>query len=402
MGLVMPALRGRVEGAAVARALSEPPPKGHAHDRRRILQRIPGRGPGRAARASGPGLERRRDQDRPGASHGHHPAPLRDGRPPPHRAEAPHRLQHRHRCRLASRPSRSAAARKPTTRSRRRSSPTTRRSRASSCSARAGRSPAGSTTGPARSSRPSRPGELYGSVPELADICNLETEKLFGVFSENMGPEQWIAHGQGDRPGDREGRPGHRHRPRHRHDAPHGGHSRRSWSRTRPCPSSWSAPSAPSDRPSSDAALNLMHSVKTAAESDIAEVMVCMFGPTSDHVRPAAPRAPACARCTRATARRSGRSATSRSPWSSREKITPLRQDYKRRRADRNVVINTVVRGEGEHRLLLSEHEAGHHRLAHRQRLPGHRHRRARDWATSTSRSIPRSSAPGTRTSPST
>ena len=37
-----------------------------------------------------------------------------------------------------------------------------------------------------------------------------------------------------------------------------------------------------SDRPSSDAALNLMHSVKTAAESDIAEVMVCMFGPTSD------------------------------------------------------------------------------------------------------------------------
>jgi len=36
------------------------------------------------------------------------------------------------------------------------------------------------------------PGELYGSVPELADICNLETEKLFGVFSENMGPEQYI------------------------------------------------------------------------------------------------------------------------------------------------------------------------------------------------------------------
>ncbi|NCQ35483.1 Glu-tRNA(Gln) amidotransferase GatDE subunit D, partial [bacterium] len=36
------------------------------------------------------------------------------------------------------------------------------------------------------------PGELYGSVPELADICNMETEKLYGVFSENMGPEQWI------------------------------------------------------------------------------------------------------------------------------------------------------------------------------------------------------------------
>ena len=30
------------------------------------------------------------------------------------------------------------------------------------------------------------PGELYGAVPELADICNLTTKKLFGVFSENM------------------------------------------------------------------------------------------------------------------------------------------------------------------------------------------------------------------------
>ena len=31
------------------------------------------------------------------------------------------------------------------------------------------------------------PGELYGAVPELADICNITTEKLFAVFSENMG-----------------------------------------------------------------------------------------------------------------------------------------------------------------------------------------------------------------------
>jgi glutamyl-tRNA(Gln) amidotransferase subunit D len=37
------------------------------------------------------------------------------------------------------------------------------------------------------------PGELYGAVPELADICNLDTEKIFAVFSENMGPTQYIA-----------------------------------------------------------------------------------------------------------------------------------------------------------------------------------------------------------------
>ena len=37
-----------------------------------------------------------------------------------------------------------------------------------------------------------------------------------------------------------------------------------------------------SDRPSSDAALNLIHSVRSAAYGDIAEVVICMFGPTSD------------------------------------------------------------------------------------------------------------------------
>jgi glutamyl-tRNA(Gln) amidotransferase subunit D len=37
-----------------------------------------------------------------------------------------------------------------------------------------------------------------------------------------------------------------------------------------------------SDRPSSDAALNLIHAVRFAAYGDIAEVQICMFGPTSD------------------------------------------------------------------------------------------------------------------------
>ena len=37
------------------------------------------------------------------------------------------------------------------------------------------------------------PGELYGTVPELAEIANLTTKKLFGVFSEHMGPVQYKA-----------------------------------------------------------------------------------------------------------------------------------------------------------------------------------------------------------------
>ena len=87
-----------------------------------------------------------------------------------------------------------------------------------------------------------------------------------------------------------------------------------------------------SDRPSSDAALNLMHTVKTAAETDIAEVMVCMFGPTSDEYG-------LLHRGTRVRKMHSTYRSTFRTigdipiAMVSREKITPLRQDYKRRRA---------------------------------------------------------------------
>lgn len=125
------------------------------------------------------------------------------------------------------------------------------------------------------------PGELYGSVPELADICNLTTEKLFAVFSENMGPKQYkilakaigeeiekgidgivVAHGT---------------------DTLHHTAAALSFMLDNlPIPVVLVGSQRSSDRPSSDAALNLIHAVKAAAESDMAEVMVSMFGPTSD------------------------------------------------------------------------------------------------------------------------
>jgi glutamyl-tRNA(Gln) amidotransferase subunit D len=183
------------------------------------------------------------------------------------------------------------------------------------------------------------PGELYGSVPELADICNLETEKLYGVFSENMGPEQWVGTAQAIA--------------REIEKGVHGiviGHGTDTMHHTAailsfmvqesPVPIVMVGSQRSSDRPSSDAALNLMHSVKTAAESDIAETMVCMFGPTSDvygllH------------RGTRVRKMHSSYRSTFRTigdiplAMVSREKITPLRQDYKRRRKDRHVILNT-------------------------------------------------------------
>lgn len=184
------------------------------------------------------------------------------------------------------------------------------------------------------------PGELYGSVPELADYCNLETEKLYGVFSENMGPEQWIgtanAIGREIEKGVEGIVIGHGTDTMH-----HTAAVLSFMVQNSPVPIVMVGSQRSSDRPSSDAALNLMHSVKTAAESDIAEVMVCMFGPTSDNYG-------LLHRGTRVRKMHSSYRSTFRTIGDipiaqvSREKITPLRNDYKRRRRDKNVIINTA------------------------------------------------------------
>jgi len=125
------------------------------------------------------------------------------------------------------------------------------------------------------------PGELYGAVPELADICNLETEKVFAVFSENMGPKQYItlakAIGREIENGVDGIVIGHGTDTLH-----HTGAALTFMIQNSPIPIVLVGSQRSSDRPSSDAALNLMHAMYTAGHSDIAEVMICMFGPTSD------------------------------------------------------------------------------------------------------------------------
>ena len=125
------------------------------------------------------------------------------------------------------------------------------------------------------------PGELYGSVPELADICNLRTEKIFAVFSENMGPEQYkklaIAIGKEIENGVDGIVIGH--------GTDTLGHTAAALTymvQNPPVPIVLVGSQRSSDRPSSDAALNLMHATTAAGHGNIAEVMVCMFGPTSD------------------------------------------------------------------------------------------------------------------------
>jgi len=184
------------------------------------------------------------------------------------------------------------------------------------------------------------PGELYGSVPELADICNLQTEKLFAVFSENMGPQQYITLAR--RIGEEIEKGidgiviGHGTDTMH-----HTAAILTFMVQNPPVPIIMVGSQRSSDRPSSDAAMNLICAVKAAAEGDIAEVLVCMFGPTSDEYN-------LLHRGTRVRKMHSSYRSTFRTigdipvAMISPTKLVPLRDDYRRRRRDRDVTINAA------------------------------------------------------------
>ena len=181
------------------------------------------------------------------------------------------------------------------------------------------------------------PGELYGSVPELADICNLQTEKLFGVFSENMGPEQYLVLAEKVGEAVQEG-----------YDGVVIGHGTDTMHHTAaalsfmvqgpPVPIVMVGSQRSSDRPSSDAAQNLINATWAAGHGPIAEVMVCMFGPTSDRYN-------LLHRGTRVRKMHSSYRSTFRTlgdiPLAMVEqgKITPLKDDWSRRRSDRHVTL---------------------------------------------------------------
>ncbi len=181
------------------------------------------------------------------------------------------------------------------------------------------------------------PGELYGAVPELADICNLETEKVFAVFSENMGPKQYIALAKAIGKEIEKGVDGivigHGTDTLH-----HTGAALTFMVQNSPVPIVLVGSQRSSDRPSSDAALNLMHAMKAAGHSDIAETMVCMFGPTSDEygLLHKGTRVRKMHSSYRSTFRTIGDTPLARI---NREEIIPIKTDYAKRRNDREVKI---------------------------------------------------------------
>jgi glutamyl-tRNA(Gln) amidotransferase subunit D len=197
------------------------------------------------------------------------------------------------------------------------------------------------------------PGELYGSVPELADICNLDTQKLFGVFSENMGPEQYLILAEKTAEAIGEGYAGVVIG--HGTDTMH--HTAAALSfmvQNPPVPIVMVGSQRSSDRPSSDAAQNLINATWAAAHGPIAEVMVCMFGPTSDRYN-------LLHRGTRVRKMHSSYRSTFRTlgdiPLATVEKgtLTPLKDDWSPRRDDRDVTLRAAF----EERVTLTYYYPG-------------------------------------------
>ena len=181
------------------------------------------------------------------------------------------------------------------------------------------------------------PGELYGAVPELAEYCNLETEKVFAVFSENMGPSQYIQLSKAIGKEIEKGVDGIVIA--HGTDTLHHTASALSFMvQNSPVPIILVGSQRSSDRPSSDAALNLIHAVHSAGHGDIAEVLVCMFGPTSDEYG-------FLHRGTRVRKMHSSYRSTFRTIGDTpvatvtKDKIKPIKKKYNHRRKDNKVEI---------------------------------------------------------------
>ncbi|MFW9924582.1 MAG: Glu-tRNA(Gln) amidotransferase subunit GatD [Candidatus Thorarchaeota archaeon] len=125
------------------------------------------------------------------------------------------------------------------------------------------------------------PEELFSAVPELIDICNLKPKKIYSLLSENFQPEYWAKTAENIMKEFESGA-----------DGVIVGHGTDTMSFTGSALSfmfqDLAAPivivgsQRSSDRPSSDGPLNIINASTIAGYGDLAEVVVCMHGGTSD------------------------------------------------------------------------------------------------------------------------
>jgi len=120
--------------------------------------------------------------------------------------------------------------------------------------------------------------EIASEVPEITKICNVDAELLYNILSENMKPENWIELAR------------HVYRAlkkydgviiTHGTDTMHFSAAALAFMVSTPKPVVFVGAQRSSDRPSSDASMNLICAAKIAND-DLGEVVVNMHGSTSD------------------------------------------------------------------------------------------------------------------------
>ncbi|MCS7094074.1 MAG: Glu-tRNA(Gln) amidotransferase subunit GatD [Candidatus Aenigmarchaeota archaeon] len=125
------------------------------------------------------------------------------------------------------------------------------------------------------------PQEILNFVPEVREIANIRVKKVFEIFSEDIQPEHWIKLAEEVVKEIESGVDGVVIT--HGTDTMHYTSAALSFMlRNLPVPVVLVGAQRSSDRPSSDARLNLLSAVLFAAKGEIAEVVVCMHGSMSD------------------------------------------------------------------------------------------------------------------------
>ena len=127
-----------------------------------------------------------------------------------------------------------------------------------------------------------KPEELAAAAPELFDVCNVRAEVVLEMFSEDMQPEHWTQIAE--------------RAAWHLNNGCRGvviGHGTDTLHHTSaalsfclqdlPGPVVLVGSQRSSDRPSSDAGLNLAAAARVAATADLGEVVVCMHDTSDDH-----------------------------------------------------------------------------------------------------------------------
>jgi glutamyl-tRNA(Gln) amidotransferase subunit D len=179
--------------------------------------------------------------------------------------------------------------------------------------------------------------DLYSVVPELADVARIETQILLSIFSENIAAQQWtqIAHAIAKQMS--EGVDG----VVIAHGTDTMGYTAAALSfalQNLPAPVIIVGSQRSADRPSSDAATNLLGAVLAAAKAPFAEVVVAMHETPSDNYI-AFHRGTKVRKCH--TSRRDAFKSVNATPIARVEenKIVMLTQDYRTRDASRALML---------------------------------------------------------------